>query len=216
MENLNELKVKLLESIEVICQDYEVEYIKKFNQELKFKVPGWYVFEAGKSKEYYVIFYAREGDATSLYSKENKLWYSIKYCRSATPAEIEAHLRKICDEKGYKEGVKIKDMNTGNTRKLMNKNNWFFSDNNDAFLGSTLESEWGYNGNHSNPYIYKQGKFAEIILDKKLLPCSKDEAIKLIQEYTTYYRENATTDDSDGNCIPKRGNVFEFINEYED
>jgi len=111
----------------------------------------------------------------------------VKYLRHATPQEIESHLRKICDDKYI--GKKVKCLSTG--RGIIKEYNVY------EFKGDTL---W-YTDNYGSPMmVYRSGKFAEIIPEKKKLPKTKEEFNSFLGAY----------------CNRHTSSVAEFLKDYED
>lgn len=182
MESINNLKEDLFTAIRIICEEYETKHLPKF------KVPGWYLYRDHMGL---IVFYATIKDGNYFKNNSGEVWF-IKDCRPAAPQEIESHLRKIAEEKGFKEGVKAK-YNNSDIREMTGLFH-YVPDWQIAYGAFCI----------GNNVIFddKDGWRCEIIPDKKKLPCTKDEATKLIQEYTAYYRK-------DSGC-----NVFEFLNEY--
>ena len=92
--------------------------------------------------------------------------------RHATPQEIEAHLRKICDEK-YR-GKETKCLYGNITVKASYFDNYNYLD----------DILWYHTDYHSNICVYKQGKFAEIVPDEpKELPKTVEELKELIYKF---------------------------------
>lgn len=135
--------------------------------------------------------------------KANRNFCNNVHLRHATPQEIEQHLRKICDEKGYRDGVRIKEVGTNNIYTLERHREWYYLKESDSFHGCTPSKEWDIG--HSNPYIYHKGQFAEIVSEKKKLPKTKEELIDFIVRdlYQFFY----TSD------LPK---ILRVIEGYED
>ncbi len=137
------------------------------------------------------------------YSYDEKFYERIDDLRLMTVEEIESHLKKICDEKGYKEGTKIRCMDKGNIRTLERPEEWFYNNSTDSFHGCTPQSEW--EGGYSNPWIYHQGKFAALVPDKKKLPKTKTELIDFITHY----------EDVRHGCL-EGISISNFFDQYED
>jgi hypothetical protein len=110
-----------------------------------------------------------------------------KHCCPATPQEIESHLRKICDEKYI--GKKVRCLVSG---EYTVDRFWEYDDIKDRICYHTdVEGE--------GAWLYGNGKFAEIIPDKKKLPKTKKEFSKCFKDWLVY---SGSTDD--------------FLNQYED
>jgi len=98
--------------------------------------------------------------------------------RPATPAEIESHLRKICDEKYV--GKKVRSMH-------------------DNFYIQKPISLWGYwpiedelwyqigGKSTTNVLVYKQGKFADIIPDKKSKPETREDHKNFLADFCKFW-----------------------------
>jgi hypothetical protein len=118
-------------------------------------------------------------------------WSYTKELRLATPQEIEDHLRKICDEKGFKTGVKIRgldiDANPFNNCYVIEMPAIYDKDE-DSFVTSTGDR------------IYCKGKFAEIVAQKKKLPKTKTDFNIFLDNYNS--RHSRTTE--------------EFLDDYEE
>jgi hypothetical protein len=121
-----------------------------------------------------------------------------KYIRHATEEEIESYLRKVCDEKYV--GKKVKG----------------FADAQTGIINTTpaaqpyvdfLDRYWMSSNEGWYICVYEKGKFAEIVEEpkKKPLPKTKEELKSALIEFGLNYTDDAT-----------RGEVEEFINQYED
>jgi len=181
-KNMDKLKDDLFEAIDTICKDYESK------QEPEFKVGQWVVTascnEVKRIKEINgdIIKYDDGCTHTS--------WKG--FIRLATPAEIESHLRKICDEKGFKDGVKYHYPDRPDLSPRIFKSPLHLSLNND-YLYDT----------HSNIIWEADRGFAEIIPDKKKLPETEDEFKEFLNEY-----------DIMKDVFPSRGADF-FLGQYD-
>ena len=166
--------------------------IKPIEPEPMFKIGEWLAFDDYRKIFCYVdnVNGYLKGDDTGFYSPE--------YCKRATPQEVEQHLRKICDEKGYKDGVKIREIGTNNTHTLERHREWYYLKESDSFHGCTPSEEWDFGS--SNPYIYHNGQFAEIVTEKKKLPKTKREFRDFLVDWQ--------------NGEPR--SIVEFLKEYED
>jgi len=176
-KNMDKLKDELFEAIDKICKDYESK--NEPDTVPKFKVGDWVIGEnrclpkkpslIRKFYEYSLMDYDDFEGATKQIA-----WKG--YIRHATPDEIESHLRKICDEKYI--GKKVKSLHDENyIQKVLQF--WLYSFNEDK-LWYEIDSE-----KHptTNLLIYDQGKFAEIIPDKKKLPKTREEFEIFLDEY---------------------------------
>ena len=107
--------------------------------------------------------------------------------RLATPAEIEAHLKKEAERRGYK-GKRVKSAGDGHTDTVIDIC---------EFISGTLYGD-GANGRHV--ILYDRGQWAEILPDKKKLPKTKEESMKFLGDYTNRH------------C----STVQNFLDQYED
>lgn len=181
MKDINELKRELFDAIESICKDYEKP------AEPEFKVGQWVYFENLVNGclgfgDYGICRIVEEPEGENNHAgllKSNIGYYVRNYRndsiwkinaekkRPATPSEIGAHLRKIMEQKGFKKGVKYCDV-FGNTVTIKGTPRYFYDESCDM-LG--IE---GIDPPH-NDVVYRLGKFAEIIPDKKKLPKTREE-----------------------------------------
>ena len=135
------------------------------------------------------------------FNKTEKNGCDGKYLRHATSQEIEQHLRKICDEKGYREGIKFHPINDPLWIQTIGNKFWYDSSE-EALHTIAPKDEW--NTYCSDPVVYSKGKFAEVVPEKKKLPKTKEEAKVFLEEYI--YKNNLF-----------RGiELSSFLNDYED
>ena len=197
MEKLNEAKNRLhktteefLEAIDAICKDYESK------QEPEFKIGQWvigkndyYPTEPERIREIEGCQYKPEEWAKRFQDESYDFpWNSFEYIRPATEEEIESHLKKICEEKGYKTGIKLKSINVGEEGRIYTIADTYdfkYDSVDDCIRIVTPQEEWIEGC--SNPSIYQKGKFAEIIPDKKKRPETRDEFRELINHITLRY-----------------------------
>jgi len=165
-KNMDKLKDDLFEAIEIICKDYESKHKPEF------KAGQWVL--TGLSDDPIRRIFAIKNDQVFLdYMDgedqiEDKSPFPLNVIkRLATPAEIESHLKKIFDKKYIGKKVcsiyNITGIVKGQIYKYLFDSDEFIYDN-----GLT---------------VYKQGKFAEIIEDKKKLPKTKEEFENFHKEY---------------------------------
>lgn len=115
--------------------------------------------------------------------------------------EINPDLIKEAKRRGYIAGVKIHPVGHSNfTYTIVGS----FYEIGDSLHFRADEKEW--DGQCSNPAIYKEGIWAEIIPDKKKLPETKKEFGKFISDYSLW--REAYENDGKG--------YKDFLNEYED
>ena len=112
--------------------------------------------------------------------------------RHATSQEIESHLRKICDEKYI--GKKVADSFSGTCGYAR------------YFDFYDFKTDCVYYKNFGNGVcVYRQGKFAEIILDKRPLPKTKEELKDTLFRFNQKYSRTPLAD-----------TLTEFLEDYED
>lgn len=85
-------------------------------------------------------------------------------CVKATPEEAKTRLIEEANRKGYRDGVKFRDLETGNIRTI--RSNSFSSVTETSIHVSTPQEEWIVCNGISNPRIHDNGKWAEIIDEK--------------------------------------------------
>jgi len=185
MEKLNEAKNRLhktteefLEAIDAICKDYESKHKPEF------KAGRWIVTascnEVKRIKEINGDIIKYDDGCT------HTNWKG--FIRPATEEEIESHLKKVCGEKGYKTGIKLKSINVGEEGRIYTIADTYdfkYDSVDDCIRIVTPQEEWIEGC--SNPSIYQKGKFAEIIPDKKKRPETRDEFRELINHITLRY-----------------------------
>ena len=165
-ENMDKLKSELFEAIDKICKDYET----KQTPELK---PGqWGAFKANNGNIYpFLIHHFEDHKVYGQDFKRKDDIYKVDYqtdrCNliSVTPDQIKDHLKSICDEKYI--GKKVEDLaKTFNQSGEIVKSFKSYDKCDDKL--------WYFTENDHIIILYKQGKFAEIIPDKKKLPEGKE------------------------------------------
>ena len=181
-----------VESIEPVRETYKSE----------FKVGDWMFYESVSSPYSNVFRIATIGrDGFNEIFDENNISYnftSLKHnyywkqnCRHATPQEIEAHLRKICDEKYVGKKARClsygKDIDTIKEFKRYDEVDRHY--NPDQMI---------YNSESGRlMVVYLHGKFAEIVPDEpKELPKTLEELERLLIHFKTYVRSRNTTTDT--------------------
>ena len=125
------------------------------------------------------------------------LGYTDEYDnRIATKEEIETHLKSIADEKYFNKTALC--LEHGDHRRVLNKYTTYDKDVDELVtLGSV-------DGHTCNVWLYRKGKWAEIIPEKKKLPKTKDELVKTLKEYFGAFN------------IERHPNYEEFLDQYED
>lgn len=169
-----------------------VKFIRALAGEPKFKVGDWvYLFGNGECVKR--IKNIDNDISFPINFEGGGSWELNKHIRLATREEIESHLIKVKDEKGFKEGVKFKSLiSKYNIHQCYN--NFKYNASYDALI--TVEGEGRGNA------IYYQGKWAEIIPEKKKLPKTKEEFWMFLGVYTNTIRNSST--------------IEEFLDDYED
>lgn len=162
MKNTTEVPNELLKDAhKEACQKWK-NIIEDLAPELfkaKFKKGKWYIHSQGiamfhsNGEQYGVGGFGIDGGGewrNEFYIYE----YSHEYFRLATPSEVEAHLIKEAEKRGFKKGVRISQ--TG-----INSEFTHFKE---------IEGEFAYYENDNsldtkcgNGYVYRQGKWATII-----------------------------------------------------
>ncbi len=122
-----------------------------------------------KSIDVDCIVYYEDGGSDRYYSEHSHK----PFCRLATEDEIKAQLVKEAKERGYKHGVMIVSVVSGDCATLNGERVDY--DNERDIL--TMNS-WS---------IYSNGKWAEIIKEPKPFPNQKKELRKLYKEYIGEY-----------------------------
>jgi hypothetical protein len=89
----------------------------------------------------------------------------------ATAQEIEEHLKKICDKKYI--GKRI-------DRYIIDK---FYK-----YYAELDEMEYSFKDSELVCQVYRQGRWAEIISDKKKLPKTKEETVILLEQYSKFIK----------------------------
>jgi len=184
-KEMDKLKKDLFEAIDTICQDYE-----KNHKEPKpeFKVGDWIISLMSHGNEIQHIKSISDNcveydmGCSPRYPHGHYSWRG--YIRHATKDEIESHLKKICDEK-YPVGTKYKSLVYGDFAQVKGIFRYFIE-------GDYMTD--GFGG-----CVYDNGKFAEILPDKKKLPKTKAEFNTFLGAWAN--RHTSTTD--------------EFLNDYE-
>jgi len=163
------------------------KFVKEETKQPEFKVGQWFVWEETDELHRIVnmtgnrLWFINEND------NNRKQFLFSQECRLATPQEIEAHLKKIFDEKYV--GKKIKSVNDGHIGcvksffSYLNKQDMAYAEDDKGII-----------------YFYAKGKFAEIIPDKKKLPKTKEEFNKFLGAFTNRH------------CSA----VSDFLDQYED
>lgn len=119
------------------------------------------------------------GNAFDSYGIRNKCLISDLV--SISPQEIESHLRKICNERGYKPGQKL--------NRLIGCSNFIpiYSCEHYKYTESLDMLELNGTG------IYQKGIWAAIVKTRKKLPETKEECKRFVADYQRWCKEGAPT-----------------------
>lgn len=186
-----------LEKLEKTVKDLLKE-IEDLKDKPKFEVGKWYKNEAGclvfaraftEKKE--PLGYGFAWDKTWL-KDSNKNW-SEKGLRLATESEVKEALIKEAKRRGFKDGVKIKNLLTCSMDDTCS-NGFTYIDYN--FFTDTLYAAETYNG---DPVIYKQGKWAEIL--------PQEEKIKIGGYEVKFHKANQRCQKSGANFCQDGTNI---------
>lgn len=176
---------------------FDIVEIKTVEKEPEFKVGQWvwqlhakWVEKSHRKAKLFRINHITNG---LLYSDEG-LPYKPQYSVLATPQEIEAHLKEICDEKyvGKKVNGLVGEW-SGEIRHFSESDFTYqpYDPSVDRFWMKNTENIW--------VCVYDAGKFAEILPSKKKLPKTKEE----FKDFLMDWRLSGHNDEK-------------FLNQYED
>jgi hypothetical protein len=166
-----------------------VIYEKKSKPESKFKIGNWIVgvdkYPPDHPARIIKIYNncadldIKNGDGYVWRSEDTIFW------RLATPPEIESYLSKIIEENYV--GKNIKCLTSNNIGTVVNEqymdgyfHSWNYHYENDSFTVAIPHDQW--HGCTSNPVVYKEGKWADIII-KKNLPTTKKELHDILVDF---------------------------------
>lgn len=185
-ENGKEYELNVIESFTATSVS-----VKPIEPTLKLEIGKWY-----KYAQY--IFRVESIDSNWIYF-DNESSYVIgepkirvysgwaDNCRLATASEIESHLIKEAEKKGFVKGIKFKSIfsDEGAERKLeyfssnQKEFKWRYFDNMDALYCDNGMATYHHRF-CSNPFIYRNGQWCPIVPDKKPLPKTKKELMDLL------------------------------------
>jgi hypothetical protein len=169
MKQIEDLKKELFAAVENICKDYEER------KEPEFKVGQWVISDNAQPQSPAIVIKinTKHGLLTfdNFMGDIRELAYR-RWMRPATPSEIEAHLRKICDEKYV--GKKVISLNSKAERKVQSFERY------DISSDTLYYNDFNYNWVAS---IYCNGKFAEILSEKKKMTMTKEGFKQLYYEW---------------------------------
>lgn len=157
------IRVESIEPVRVCYQKW-----KNKTHKSEFKVGDWVCDKTDSS--FLKRITTLQDDAFCADGIDNALYLNLdRDWRLATPQEIEAHLRKICDEK-YAGRVIKTDEDVYVIKRFLEYN-------------SSEDSLWYWASDNLPVCIYREGKFAEIVPDEpKELPKTVGELVLLIQD----------------------------------
>jgi len=154
--------------------------IKEVEPKPTFKVGDWarWIGTDAKTKSNpFRIAEIRDGNRVfgEDYTEPPNYQCDIDDLRPVTPAEVEAHLRSICDKKGFRSGIKIRGLNyEGKPYR-----NCYVIE-----MPATYIADEDCMLTESGDRIYCQGQFAEILPEhKKEFPKTVEELIDLIRGF---------------------------------
>lgn len=164
--------------------------------ETEIKVGTWVISDNAMPKTpHYCTNFSAGGDIAILDnfggSKMSEYWRG--FMRPATPAEIEAHLRKVCEK--Y-VGKRVRCLENGKIGIPFESQAYYFSD--DEFWMNCSEIV--------GACVYKKGKFAEILPDKKKKPETKEDYIALLRDWIN---------DDQGGFTFSDENISMFLDQYD-
>lgn len=162
----------------------------------EFKVGDWVIrtVEAGHPHHIDKVF--RITDIVDNGLKEDEITHMVSSCRLATPSEIESHLTTEADRRGFKEGVRYQGLFGWHKTPQVREGK----------LNYYVRGDTEYLTDGNGDAIYKNGKWAEILPDKKPLPQTRDEYGKMIK---AYFDSNYDTE------MPFVTPIYEFLDDYD-
>ncbi len=190
-QQLADFKAELQKEVESKIKAFEASLVKP-----QFEVGKWYMHD----HDVKCLFnYQPNGKGFGFY---NDGWTVNRSCdpsdwnkivRPATKEEIQEALTKEAIKRGFKEGAYFKCLEKGIIRpyKPYSKADWDKGD-------SVLRLEYYENGDHlfcsdglynvdldccSNPSIYREGKWATIISEPKIIICDMMFQLRLLMQY---------------------------------
>jgi len=177
---------------------WKIKYIKDTEPKPEFKVGQWvYYINPPHMKGMDAIFRiadihdCADKGRFRLFSGDEGGWYEADYCRLATREEIESHLINIA-QKGYPIGTKY--IYGGKEYIVRNKFRYY----DDLYITDGVRGDIGA--------VYDNGKWAEIVPQKKKLPKTKEEYVQFLKDF-------------DKSMLPDdmiRDRIRPFLDQYED
>lgn len=141
----------------------------------------------------------KQPDAHICSQEERIFIFSNPSFRLATPKEIGDHLKTVAKERGFVSGGRFESTfsDGGSVRLIAHEPGFDYYMSEDRLHVDADKSDWRSNGGNgcSNPIIYKNGKWAEIIHSKLALPKTKKEFAEFLNAFFSIYWEDkaATT-----------------------
>jgi hypothetical protein len=138
---------------------FKKEVLKEFSEENEFKVGKWYTSKENTKKMWYIVNVFADSQVSfgfsdsGVWQNEEKRYSFFKEFRPATDKEVESALIAEAKRRGFKEGVEVKSLTRD---KLMLRFETL------CFFDNGLVDKWG-------SFIFKNGKWAEIVEDKIMI-----------------------------------------------
>jgi hypothetical protein len=206
-----EMIEKKVDAVETILNGIKDDLAKLKEPKPEFKVGQWYfntihrrIYRVSKISCADIWFDNSDDKGTPHFGIDSDY---AEQSRPATPAEIESHLQKICDEKYIGKKARCLLLNTEAQIRLHPTTNYY----------SGTDELWYEVLNGMRICIYRQGKFAEIVEPKKTLPVSKLDARLVIASFCEYIVGNDSFLPSPNNSQRSelRNQITDFLDEYE-
>jgi len=151
--------------IEKTCVTCKHEYQPK---ELEFEVGKWYEIDSLYILTTNKTYFISRGDTTvHLKGFYNNVWFDDMNVETrgydVRLADMEK-VKKLLKEKAkkdYPEGTKFRNLDTNSIRTTGKTNHLYHKSNSRITCGNTPMYEW--ESEQSNPYLFKDGKWAEIV-----------------------------------------------------
>jgi len=154
---------------------YEDHYQPK---EPEFEIDKWYKH---KKAAIYLLYNGTKwgkGFRTGRWVDKWKIEYEENW-KLADMKEVKKLLKEKA-KKDYPEGTKFRNLDTNSIRTVEKASHSYWKDTNRITCGKTPMYEW--EAEQSNPYLFKDGKWAEIVEDPKLM--LGDEKVTVVRKET--------------------------------
>lgn len=168
--------------------------------ETKLEVGKWYFND--ETLDYLICYQTKEksyGFIDCVYSND---WYfdvnDKQKTRLATEEELKEALIKEAKKRGFKEGVKFQNFN-GTIQTI--EGELYFNRGSKQIHCHTPKEEWYNEGSNSNPYIFYNGKWAEII----------EEEIKVVENEEPTPRYTVTFETLGAVTVTLEGNNLDNL-----